>query len=524
MTPDRVSALLRRVGFGDAPPDLRVGRRVVAIVLAVYVASFALFYPTVATNHDEANYIRQAKLVLTGSAEITQIDPFSGEPTPVVLATYALGPALMMAPLYAVFGERGVFVIPCLALVLAVWFTGLWIASEGRSPLFALVMLGFPALLVLGRVAMSDVPSTGWVAVGLWLFWRGIEGRPGWWLASGFMAGASWSLRATNPLLFLPLFAGTVLRREKKAAALVVGGLAGLGVRLLSQLIFFGNALHERSGYRFAPDTLDERLPLYLLGLLVFVPGGLVFSALYRGRRRPEIVFTIIGFFLFYLLQQFSSVATSQTKRVVLALRYLLPMLPLVAFAMSESLPRLWKRWRASSQVADSTARRRRLDVVTASVLVAWLAGVGVAAAAVHPAYAMWSATQGKLRRAIQEYVPDDAVMVTNRHGTKKFTREIGRRFRTLDTYVIAPADILELVAKHEQVFLVLMDRSDSARWEAYTRRNAEFFDALPTRAELLADVRPTSVDRLRIWRLSSEPTHDGRRSADAAGAARSTR
>ena len=160
-----------------------------------------------------------------------------------------------------------------------------------------LLLLGFPPMLVMGRVAMSDVPSTAWVALGFLAFWRGLDakGRAGalWWLGSGFVAGASMALRASNPVLFVPLFAGSVLRRELNAWALVVGGIAGLGVRLLSQAILFGNALYERDAYRFSPETVDERLWLYLLALLVFVPGGLVLSVLYRGRRRPEVIITM---------------------------------------------------------------------------------------------------------------------------------------------------------------------------------------------------------------------------------------
>ena len=55
-------------------------------------------------------------------------------------------------------------------------------------------------------------------------FWRGEQRHPGWWIGAGLVAGVSWAFRATNPLLFVPLFAGTVLRRETKCWALIVGG------------------------------------------------------------------------------------------------------------------------------------------------------------------------------------------------------------------------------------------------------------------------------------------------------------
>ena len=47
----------------------------------------------------------------------------------------------------------------------------------------ALLVVGFVPTLVMGRVAMSDVPSLALVVLGLWLFWRGIE-RGGRWIRS----------------------------------------------------------------------------------------------------------------------------------------------------------------------------------------------------------------------------------------------------------------------------------------------------------------------------------------------------
>jgi hypothetical protein len=491
--------LLRRIGLAGEPADMRFGWRVVAAILAIYVLSFAIFYPEVPTNDDEANYIVQVRMLLTGDSEITQLDAFTGEEIIDTPSTYPLGMAMIAAPFVVVFGWQGAFTVACLALVLMVVMTGRWIASEGRSPIFALLVLGLPSVLVLGRVVMSDVPSGALVACGLYLFWRGIDRGYGWWLAAGFIAGASWVVRASNPVLFLPLFVGTVLRREYKAWALVVGGLVGLSLRLVSHQLFFGAAFFERSYYRFSPLTLDERLPLDLLGLLVLVPGGLLFSALYRGRRRPELLTTIVLFLSVYLFQRYSTIESSLTKRLVLALRYLIPLLPILVFTMSESIPRLWDQWRARRSVEVLP----RVESAGNWILVLWLAGLGVACAAVHPGFAAWSSTQAELHAAIAEFVPDDAVLLSNQSGNRKFIDEVERRFQTLRTETTPSSRATELVARHDQVFLVLLDRNDSVWWRGETQRNAEYLRALPTQVELLTDVTPNDTDRMRIWRLS---------------------
>jgi 4-amino-4-deoxy-L-arabinose transferase-like glycosyltransferase len=138
-------------------------------------------------------------------------------------------------------------------------------------------------------------------AVGLWLFFRGLDrDARGWWLASGLVAGAALSLRESAVLPFVPLFAGTLLRRDRGWVWLLLGGCAGTALHLMGNQLLFGDPFFVRGhGYTFDADVAS-RLWLYLTGLLVFVPGGLVLGLCYRGRRRVEVVATIALYFLFY--------------------------------------------------------------------------------------------------------------------------------------------------------------------------------------------------------------------------------
>lgn len=502
----RLPTLLSRLGLGGTPPDVRFCWRVVTLLLLLYVFSFAVFYPRYATNHDEANYIRQTQLALLGTSTFVQIDPLTGEEQEQVMSSYPMATALLMAPFVALFGWRAAFAVACLTLVAVIAITARWLQDEGRSPGFALLLLGFPPMLVMGRVAMSDVPSAAWVALGFWLFWRGIDarGRAGvcCWLAAGFVAGASVAFRASNPLLFVPLFAGTVLRRERRAVALVAGGVLGLAVRLATQAAFFGDAMFERSAYRFSPETVDERLWIYLLALLVFLPGGLVLSMLYRGRRRPEVLVTIATFVTLYLFQEYSTVETGLSKRLVLGLRYLLPVLPIMIFGMAESTPRLFSAALATRTVTTRT----RLERLVSVALVMWLAGLVTAVLAVHPAFATWSGTQDEIRDAIEAHIPDDGVLITNRRATQKFIPELDRKFKILPSHRTSLAEIDTLLGRHGEIYVALLDRTDSAWWREQSEGNVAFLESLPMPRELLVRVRPTPTDDLRIWRLTPMP------------------
>ena len=496
-----LEALARKFGLDAGSPSDRVAWAWIASLLALYGISFALFYPITVTNTDETGYLYLAQLMLKGSFNVTKVDPISGAVFSEPPTNYAPGTSMLMAPWVALFGWRGAFAIPVLSLALSILITARWLRDEGRSPLFALVILGFAPALVLGRVAVSDVPSTAVVALGLWLFWRGLDRGAGWWLAAGFVAGMSTGLRATNPVPFVPLFAGAVLRRDGNCWALVVGGLAGLAAYLGSMTWVYGDpffTLYSHNAYKFDLETLHERLLLYGLGLLILVPGGLVFTLAYRGRRRPEVIASFVGFVGVYLAQEYSQQGYEPMKRMVLALRYLIPILPLVAFAMAESVPRLSRQLLARREGEARTRDERNARRALAGVLVS----LALTSVAVHPVFAAWSSTQAKIRDEIRRRVPVEHVFITNWEATRKFFPELDQKFEHIDRNAIRPDDVPGLVDRYGQVFIVFLDRTDSDMWLEDAKVSADFVVALEPAPELLVDRRVSSTDRLRIWHL----------------------
>ena len=196
--------------------DRRFSRGIVFAICVAYSVTFFAFYPDVVTNDDESMYLRHALIMLEGKSHLTKLDALTGGPVEYLPSRYAAGTAFLMSPLVAWFGWRGAYLLPWLSLVVGTIMLARWLQDEDRSPLWALYAIGYMPSLVLGRVAMSDVPSFLVVTLGLWLFWRGLDRDWPWWLGSGFVAGASWLFRESNPIVFVPFFAGTVLRRETK--------------------------------------------------------------------------------------------------------------------------------------------------------------------------------------------------------------------------------------------------------------------------------------------------------------------
>lgn len=487
---------LQRLGLAGDGYDERWVGAILAVALALYCIGFVGFYPRGPTNDDEGLYLEQTQLwVETGSFRTQKLDPLTGQPETFVPGDYPVGMVALMAPFVSVWGWRAGFVPSLLCLLLAVVATAAWLRDERRSPLFALVLLGFPAALVAGRLAMSDAARTAATALGLWLFFRGLDRGAGWSLASGFVAGSALTLRESAVLPFIPFFVGSVLRRDRSWVWLLVGGLAGTGLHLGLNALAFGDPFFVRGAgtpYRLALATVHERLPLYLLGLLVLVPGGLLFGLAYRGRRRPEVVLTIGAFFLFYLLQAYGMSASSFEKRLVVALRYFDPLLPVLALAMAESVPRLLR------SVLGGDAGRARLAGRLAAL---WVAGVLVVSFAVHPVMGRWDADQAAIREAISRAVPADAVLITNGTAIRKFIDDLERRYVTLHRDRVTPEQLRALRERHGGFVVALLDRSDSAYWRDDAARNAAFIAGLGEPAPRV-DLRATATDRLRIWRI----------------------
>ncbi len=490
-----------RFGFDGGPGDARLARRTVGALLLVYALAFFSLYPNAVTNTDEAEYLRGAELALKGRASVDQIDPLTGETKKFWPSEYPLGTSLAMAPFVAIAGWRGAYVVPLLGFVIGVWFSMRWLQLAGRSPIFALLAVGFPATLVMARVAMSDTPSLGLVAIGMFLFWRGIDRKWSWWFASGFLAGVSIVFRESNALIFAPFFAGTVLRRETKCWALIAGGLTGVALRLLIAWLAFDDPFFTKQPYIIEPNGIGIRIAIYLAALLIFIPGALLSALGYRGDRWPELRITVVGYVIFYLLSHTTTYGSGLLRRLILDWRYLIPLLPVLAFASAEAVPR-W--YQALARSLDPRGRRA-FSRAAGSLLLLWIAGIAVAAVASQWAFQNWSASQAAIPQLIDQYTGDDSILITNRPATRKFLRLLDRRYGFIHRTEIEPAGVVSLVAKYGSLFVVFLDRTDSDFHRVELERNDAFIESLTLTPRLVFEKQIDETEKLRIWRIGDD-------------------
>lgn len=489
----------------ERTPD--VGRRaagpagILAALAGIYLAAFLAFYPQVPMTVDEHAYVLQSQFLLRGGTSLIRPHPVVSSPANVTAAQYPLGTSLTMAPFIALLGERGAFLPPLLGLLAGVLFTALWLRSAARPVLFAGVVLGFPASLAMGRMALSDAPSLGLVALGLWLFWRGIGSRPSWWLGSGFVAGASLLFRETNVIPFAGFFAGALLRRERNTWALVVGGLLGTSLRLVSSQLAYGDPFFAKTDSGFGLQYVSYALPLHLFGLLFLVPGGLAAALLYRGPRWQELLASVVVFLGVYVsfVHQVGAQST-QASRVILELRYYLPLLPLLAFALADVVPRLGRRI-----LEGLAARRRRLARrLAAAALALWVGGLATAAVGVNGYLAVRSRTDAAIRDTLLAHVETDAVVVSNAVATMKYFPVLAFDYPVTDIERLSDWQLEDLVRRHAEYYLVILDRTDGGPWWlARSRQYESRIASLEPVPRLVLDTWPSPTRRLRIWRVA---------------------
>jgi hypothetical protein len=336
------------------------------------------------------------------------------------------------------------------------------------------------------------------VTLGLWCFWRdqesppregvlGTERRHRFGFAAGLCAGLSLLFRETNALLFAPLLGGVVLRRKPGMAALLMGCLVGLAVRLLSAYVVYGDPLFVRDpGYRLSVAAIASSAPLYLFALVVLIPGGLPAALTYRGPRRPEILLTAVLYVAFFLAYSFSGTESGGLKRLVVGPRFFIPLTALLAFAVARATP----GWLA-----------RRGAWARAGVAV-YAAGVVVAAFAVHVVYGRWSQSQAGMARAIHQSTQPDEIVVTNLLSTGKlFPEPESERLRT-GLERMRPGDVPALAAGGRKVALAVLDRSDTPFFLQRSAENARFVAQVAAlcRLTLRHDGAVSGAERLRVW------------------------
>ena len=331
-------------------------RKLFFATLVLWLAIMALYWPRALSFADEVAYVGQAKLLIAGRLQATRLDPGIWVPGPHGLVNkYPLLWSCLIAPLVAcwppVVFAAGVAAALSLALVTARVLSG-W----GRRPLWALIVLAHPTLIILARTAMADVFLS---ALGLWA-WASLRRSHAPVITLLFAL-----LSCTKPVGAVVagcLLAGEALRvfwmrrRAQKAPlrALVyaaLGTLFGLAVTLLMTFVATSGL---RSGYQiaqpasqafFSAEYVPHHFVVYATTLLLCPPLLLLgLTPLWR-RREFGAVLVVSG--LCALMSAYFFVDRGQgfLETLVLSQRLILPAVSFLLVGYADGLSASVERW-----------------------------------------------------------------------------------------------------------------------------------------------------------------------------------
>ena len=480
--------------------------RIVWGVLLLYVLGFVCFYPRGLTNSDEVCYVRQAVSLAAGSATVDAVDPFTGQHQREHPSNYPAGTSTLMVPFVWLAGWRGTFLLGLLALLGCTLFTARWIAESGGSPLYALAVLGYVPAMVMARTGMSDLPSACLVAAGLWLFWGGGDASTPWRrVGAGFLAGASICLREPVLILFAFFFAGALLRRERHMVPLILGGLAGILCRPLSAALVYGNPFFVKDpGYGFSGQFAGENLVMYLTALLVLVPGGLIFALFYRGKRWIELVSTVVVYVGVFIDYNYNGAPSGGLKQWMLSLRFLIPVVPIVAFAMAHTC----SRWYQAINRALRPDRRLAFQRVSQGAVALWVAGIVMVGLLVNWRSQLWSQLHADVVQSLYANTDPAQPVMADVPATLKFLNEIHGPRMVVDLDLgdqsneVRRFQLLRLLDRNKTVQIVLFGRDDSDYWVNKAKDDEAFLSSISQQlhATLKLQQRFPGLGVLRIW------------------------
>ncbi len=328
----------------------------------VYVICFFAFYPRITAIVDENAYLTQAFLFKSGKLAYDQ----GNIPLPMltfdmraagghIVSKYQPGNSMFLVP-FLYLGWQGVFLSGLICALVGVWFFTKILNrfAPEIEPSWSLLYLYYPTVIVYSRTVMSDLPATTAILGSFCFLLRG----KGWLFLAGLLFGLGIFFRYPI-LILLPAWLGILLIRKNRAwemATFLLGLCPFILLALAYNRYAFGGyfKLPMWTNDRFALSFIPHHLVFYSLPLIVWYP-LMLFSPIFAPKGyRLTLLLPSLFLILFYSTFSYTPAVKNLAERVVIGLRYLLPILPffIIGFAlflrrMSKTLMinPVWLRW-----------------------------------------------------------------------------------------------------------------------------------------------------------------------------------
>lgn len=401
----------------DAPPllSLRAQWSLLAALIAVYLLSFAAFYPPTHAIEDEVGFLNQAIVWSSGSlsAEGAGFESLADflEVKGRHVGWRNPGRSLLTIPFLAAGGYGAVFVSGALLHVLLTLLSAGCLRRLGHGPLGAALVLAHPTLALYSRTIMADALGGLFLLVAFYLLLRGERGglRAG--IAVGFAAVSRYQLGLVLPFLALALwFDRRQTDPKREAIACLAGGGAVGSLLIVYNLWAFGHILGITWQGAFGPGFVAGNALHYGLVLAVLWPGMLLAPLLLGARPWRGIAWALTLPVLVLLLGYYwYDQSGAWWRTVVLGQRLLQPALPVwivlyVIVLTDRCLP---------------LARERIPDAASRAAVVVVCAALAVGGVTLAQRHQRHLREMARVQRAVEANLPTGALFAANRTLSK---------------------------------------------------------------------------------------------------------
>jgi hypothetical protein len=283
--------------------------------------------------------------------------------------------------------------------------------------------------------------------------------------------------------------------------------MAGVACRPLLAALVYGNPFFVKEHvYGFTGTYAPENVVMYLTALLVLVPGGLVFALFYRDKRRVELILTVLTYVGIFVAWNYNGAPSGGLKQWMLSLRFLIPVSPVVAFAMAHTCP----SWYRAISRSLGPGRQSALLRVRRTVVAVWVAGIVLVGFLVNWRSQEWSKLNEDVVKSVYANTDPSQPIMADQPATVKFLNELNgqRMLVNLDlgdeNNEVRRSQLMRLLERTTTVQIVLFGRDDSEYWLHKSQDDEAFIDDISQQlhATLKLEQRFPGLGVLRIWNV----------------------
>ncbi len=304
------------------------------LFIIVQIAVIFFFYPDFYGIYDEDLYLTATHAMQNGSFfyEKAGVDaPLLGtvEGTKGTVSIYPPGNSALLLPFTVIHWKLGF--LKNILLYIGSFLLFISILRKLKiDPMYSLVFLLHPTIVLFSRTLMSDIPSMFFLLLGVLLL---LDKKN---LGAGFSLGFLLLLRYPNVILIIGIFGALLYRKEYKKSLHLLPGIA------FFSFVLFGYVMHVY-GSILGPFSVDGarsfgfsyfiyNFPYYLLSLNVLFPGMLLISVFLGFKNKKNSLFIIPSLLIviFYSFYYYIDGESNIIEKLVKGQRFMIPVIPLL--------------------------------------------------------------------------------------------------------------------------------------------------------------------------------------------------